>query len=669
MNTIVVKFLGDEYTFPDDLQEFIRILQYFDSFHNDLNPLLLNLMKESEWKDGTENGLEYFKVPMISIANKVIEKLSRYGIYNVTISDLVDNNPGFINLKEAGNNALDSMKKILSNSMSEWLQGYENAQSEANSKVTGMGFSIWTSSLTSALVYSAMESSTIKKQQNRAQQEYQISMRKLHKSTNDRRKNQENDLLVNYYYPAVADSLNRFVNYMMGVYITKLDEKGILDFSSVEKFNMQRSSEILKNLNIVDDKVALLKEAFSYCPYNRDVFAAIIDLNLEDDDFIDTIKVFLLEKSIIDYYEMIIEPFSYPNEIADVLNENKNHIKNLSELKNISEREIYDSITEQYIKCVKEKYRNLGFNISNKNSKILFQDFTDDEIFECDDNQLKTYSELTVEKIVSASSFEALVNICGYSEMISEISPDNGDTEYKSKNEIDNYYISEIYKMLSQELPKEKELRNQKVEDDITQSINDREERYKKNRNLKIQKTVLVITLLILIALPIVINYIIVSHQEKELKKLIRDIVIENYNKNVTDTYISECEITDEFEVHSLLFFYYENNKKLVIPEIEIHSNNPNANDSSINLALFPLFDIPTYKKEVFRNYILIDSQANYRVIQNNSCKRYREANMQSSLSKLYYDPYFENWKIGVYVVYLIIVAVIFNKFRRKLLY
>ena len=223
MTNITVSFLGEEYSFPADLQEFVRILQYFDSFNNELNPLLLNLMKNSEWKDGTENGLEYFKNPMISLANKVIAKLSEYSIYDVTISDLVDNNPGYINLKEIGNNTLDGMKKILSNSITEWIEGYDSAQAKAASKVTGMGFSIWTSSLTSALVYSAMEASTVKKQQTKAQQEYQNEIRKLNTATKNRNKKQENELLINYYYPGVAESFFQFINSMMSVYIEKLD--------------------------------------------------------------------------------------------------------------------------------------------------------------------------------------------------------------------------------------------------------------------------------------------------------------------------------------------------------------------------------------------------------------------------------------------------------------
>ena len=239
MSSINVSFLGEEYYFPSDLIDFIKILRFFDSFHAQLNPLLLRLMEKEDWEDGTERGQQYFKKTMVQQANKVIAKLSSCNIYDITVSDLVDNNPGFIQIIETGNNTLEAMKNILSNTISNWLEGYDNAQNATNSQITGMGFSIWTNSLTSALVYSAMEARTIKQQQTKAQKEYQTYIRKLNQSTNDNKKKQENELLRTYYYPRIAEAFEMFVNYMMTTFIQKLDENGIIYFSSIryETFN------------------------------------------------------------------------------------------------------------------------------------------------------------------------------------------------------------------------------------------------------------------------------------------------------------------------------------------------------------------------------------------------------------------------------------------------
>lgn len=667
MTNITVSFLGEEYSFPADLQEFVRILQYFDSFNNELNPLLLNLMKNSEWKDGTENGLEYFKNPMISLANKVIAKLSEYSIYDVTISDLVDNNPGYINLKEIGNNTLDGMKKILSNSITEWIEGYDSAQAKAASKVTGMGFSIWTSSLTSALVYSAMEASTVKKQQTKAQQEYQNEIKKLNLATNKRSKKQENELLVNYYYPGVADSLYQFISSMMSVYIEKLDCNGFINIESVKEFNMQRSSDLLKNISIIDDKKALLKEAFSYCPFNKDVYITIIDLNYEDEFFTDAVEQFLLKNAIITYYETLIQPIDYPNDISKYIDENQTHIKALAELKGISDKNIYDQITEEYRKTVKEKYRFLDSIISQNNSKLLFEDFTDDEIINCDDDKLKTYSEITVDKIISVSSFDTLVNKCGYTEFINDILPKNNSACFYSKEEIDNYYITEIYKLLSKELAREKDFRKERIDSSIAESINNREKKYKAARKHKIQISAAIIVLSIMIVIPIIINYLLVSFQNKEIEKQILNIVVENYKNNSSDTYIKEYEITDEISVNSISYYKYKKNKSLIIPEIELHTNSSNIDVFSMELVFNELFSIPSYEKKISDKFIVINNQANFRVIQNgNTVRSFKNSSMESSFAKLNYNPYFSKWKVILFVLYLIMLVKYAIKIKRR---
>ena len=320
MADVKLYFLDEEYTVPSELREFVGYLNDFDEIRNEVMSLLTSQMKLQKYTGGADEDFVYFKTPLTKIGQKVIAMLSQKSIFDVTLDDVVYQNPGYIQLHTVCQETIQGMANILLNEMQDWKAGYENAYSSAASNITGSGVSIWTNSLSSALIYSAMEASTLKKQANKADKEYSMAMTLLSKRIDDSQKQQERNLLVNKYYPCAAEALNRFVSELMEFYISKLEQHGIFAYSLIKQYNLQRSTGILDNLGLVADKKGILKQAFICCPYNPDIYKAALDNGLADLRTFETAKYFMQDGILLESVEEYCQQ-NYENrdKIAEVV--------------------------------------------------------------------------------------------------------------------------------------------------------------------------------------------------------------------------------------------------------------------------------------------------------------------------------------------------------------
>ena len=320
MADVKLYFLGEEYTVHSELREFVGYLNDFDEIRNEVMSLLTSQMKLQKYTGGADEDFVYFKTPLTKIGQKVIAMLSQKSIFDVTLDDVVYQNPGYIQLHTVCQETIQGMANILLNAMQDWKAGYENAYSSAASNITGSGVSIWTNSLSSALIYSAMEASTLKKQANKADKEYSMAMTLLSKRIDDSQKQQERNLLVNKYYPCAAEALNRFVSELMEYYIAKLEQHGIFAYSRIKQYNLQRSTGILDNLDLVADKKGILKQAFICCPYNPDIYKAALDNGLADLQTFETAKYFMQDGILLESVEEYCQQ-NYENrdKIAEVV--------------------------------------------------------------------------------------------------------------------------------------------------------------------------------------------------------------------------------------------------------------------------------------------------------------------------------------------------------------
>lgn len=320
MADVKLYFLGEEYTIPSELREFVCYLLQFDKMRNDVMELLTTQMRIEKYTGSADEDFVYFKNPLTKIGQNVIAMLFEKGIFDVTLDEVVYQNSGYIQLHTVCQETAQGMANILLNAMQDWKAGNENAYSSAVSNITGSGVSIWTSSLSSALMYSAMEASTLKKQANKANKEYSMAMTQLNKKIDDSQKQQERNLLINKYYPCAAEALNRYVSELMEFYISKLEQQGIFAYSLIKKYNLKRSTSILDNLDLVADKKGILKQAFICCPYNPDIYKAALDNGLADVSTFETAKYFMQDGILLESVEEYCQQNYYNKEkIAEVV--------------------------------------------------------------------------------------------------------------------------------------------------------------------------------------------------------------------------------------------------------------------------------------------------------------------------------------------------------------
>lgn len=328
MSNHVVYFLGNTYQVPDELRVFVEYLQDFDEIKDEIMSLLTKQMQEQNFSGGADEDFVYFEKPLVKMGEKVITKLSEQGIYNITINDLVYKNKGYIQLKMVCTETFQGMVDILTRSIETFTQGYNDAQENAISQITGSDVAIWTNSVTGAMLYSAIEASTLKKQSDKAVKQYSEAMSKLNYNIDNEKQRQEKMLLANKYYPGVAQSLTLFVSDMFETYIQKLQEQGQFDYSKIEAYNLQRSTDLLKNIVVVKDKHAVLEQAFLYCPYNPDIYQAVIDTGLIDLGTFETAKYFhqseILQHVLVTYcdaHKSDFDKLAVPIKILASMNE------------------------------------------------------------------------------------------------------------------------------------------------------------------------------------------------------------------------------------------------------------------------------------------------------------------------------------------------------------
>lgn len=96
-------------------------------------------------------------------------------------------------------------------------------------------------------------------------------------------------------YEEIAEAFGEYVSELLQIFLLKLDSKGIFDYSKVRMFNIQRSNELLKNLDMVEDKIPVLELSFKSCPYNPDIYAKLLEFGIYDVDSFATAKEFGLE--------------------------------------------------------------------------------------------------------------------------------------------------------------------------------------------------------------------------------------------------------------------------------------------------------------------------------------------------------------------------------------
>ena len=408
MGDIKINFLGNDYIFPEVLGIYVGDLKKFEPYYEKAMELLINQMKEKTYSSGADVDFIYFRKPLKKIVEKIIKDLSNQGVYSISIKELLDDNIGYKKLWNTCNDCFQEMKRIYTNSILEYAQEYQNAYNTATSKITGLDYSILTNSPSALLTYSVLESNAVNKQIKRADKEYRARIKDLNKHNNDEMEQKENALLVNIYYPNIADAITLFVDTLFDRYTGILAANGKYDLSIINSYNIEYSSNLLQNLSLIENKQKVIQQAFEACPYNVKVYCAAIENALFDENILKIATIFQFDKKI----SKLLKKYCISHK--DNYDSIDNAISALSNYNNEDKKHIYIKLYQSDIQNSCNSY-NLLLNICNdKNTLIKWIEKnianTSSKFIKMSDEQINDIVSTYISDSINPDLIERLIN-------------------------------------------------------------------------------------------------------------------------------------------------------------------------------------------------------------------------------------------------------------------
>ena len=256
MGYIRANFLGQEYSIPEDVLVYIDLLDFTETVKTQLLNAFLCKVKDEIRKENTGLlGDEDLAAEIEQQVGRFISKLCDNGIFTQTVSDYLNNNKGYQYFSDVNKAALTKIKSLLMQRLGSLQEGYEDAVQRADSHVTGMGFSVWSSSFVNHAIYAAMEASTINKQQKEASAQYQKEISELCSGLESNYNREKNQYINNDYIPNMEAALTVLAYELLDRYVADMITHQKFDAKALDFINIGRSNDLLKNNNSLNNNM------------------------------------------------------------------------------------------------------------------------------------------------------------------------------------------------------------------------------------------------------------------------------------------------------------------------------------------------------------------------------------------------------------------------------
>ena len=313
MGYLTVNFLNKEHQIPEDVLTYIDLLAFTDSMQKQLSASFVRKLKNEIQRGNTGLlGDEDLSVEIEQQVGKFIAKLCDNGVFTRTIRDYLNNNKGYQYISDVNKVALEKIKSLLMRRLDSLQEGYEDALQRAEAHVTGMGFSIWSGSFVNHAIYAAMEASTINKQEKEATARYQKEIGDLCSKLESDYNRETSQYIYNEYIPNMDAALTVFVYELLDKYVADLIANSKFDRKALDYIDIGRSNDLLKNLTLSNNKVAILENAFVVCPFNIAVYMQAMKYDLLNYDAFQTAKIFKQDHHILSFLNESWGEASFP---------------------------------------------------------------------------------------------------------------------------------------------------------------------------------------------------------------------------------------------------------------------------------------------------------------------------------------------------------------------
>lgn len=550
MKDTTLKFLDEEYSFPPDILTYIDLLDFTDSVKNQLIEDFVRKVANFGMLDDKN-----FINEMEQQVGKFIAKLCDNNIFTRTIVDYLKNNNGYQLYSDVNKAALNKSKSMSINKLDELKEGYDNAISNAESHITGMGFSVWSSSFVNNAIYAAMESSTLKKQREEAERQYKKEMSDLHSRLNSKYSAEESYYIKNIYIPNMETAFTVFAFELLDKYVADLIVHDKFDRKTLEFVDINRSNDLLKNLSITNNKAAILKNAFLACPYNIDVYMKAIEYELLDTESFQTSVVFKQSEKILSFLRNNFGEVLYPEKFTL----NYEYINLYASFTNQSYLNLLNTLTNDYVSRIINEYMQIYEMIDNNElcCKALAVYSIDDIL--SGSHISKHEANRRVKSIVKPEVWSQLIYKCGHKQLFEKIK----NLDINVKDDFDNYLVEKLEYCLENArqslvpiVLKEKQENEAAIE--------------KQKKECKKAKNIYTIIMILLLVIPVLVHIVLVSVWCKNAKSIYSSQIEEGLNEELADnaSLCYKAGLTEQFDVESVS--YYKSRFGYMIAEIHL---------------------------------------------------------------------------------------------------
>lgn len=530
MRYMTVKFLDKDYSIPEDVLTYIDLLDFAENVKQQLVNAFIRKLNAEIRKGNTacldDNDLS---AEIEQQVGRFIAKLCDNGIFNRTINDYLRNNKGYQLFSDVNKAALEKMKSLLIREMDSWQAGFEDALQKKESSVTGMGFSIWSSSFINHAIYAAMEASTVDKQEKAAAVQYQKDMNELRSRLDSQYSKEKSAYVHNTYIPNMEAALTVFAYELLDKYLADLIASNSFDGKTLEFVDIGRSNDLLKNLTLSNNKRAILENAFVACPYNIAVYMQAMKYDLLDYNSFQTAKVFKQSDIILSFLKNNWGEVSFPSKFhLDY------HCIDLWALfTDTTPETILCTRTEQYANGIIKAYERIAEMLSREDlCRSAISGYTEDVIL-AGDAICASKAHSFVDTIVSVSIWNQLVEKCGHSDLLSRIKKNIPETvELITKDDIDRYLVENLTtrfeearaSLIPQIAERREKERRQRIIEEEQRIANEKEISKRKTR-----KTIAIIVAIPLAIISIILLMNLSSHMKQQQEEREAQQRIEEY--------------------------------------------------------------------------------------------------------------------------------------------
>ena len=377
MGYVALKFLGKEFHVSEAVKDFL----HYDQLLNPVRAKTLQMLSQDMKSDATKltfsssttyhlqgRTAAYQKI-MEECADVLVNELFARGVYDVTVNGLLSQIPYIQKLDKL---VEDTMTTVLHEGerYSEMQnRGIEHAYRSAASNITGSGVTIFTSSITTLMLSSAVEYGILSHQAKQADKEYDEAVRAIRRSTIHAIDKMTCEVVIKQFYPSLMQILMDFMNKIMPLFLYELASRGKFDFESMENNSLTKAEQMLTNISRVPNKVEFLQQVFVTCPYYFELYEVCLNHGLLDSETFQSAKYFDLADALVEKM----------NEYIQLNVQNKDKIKPIISIlanhQNVEAVVIWKRVYNKTIKIIENTYKLFKAALTNKQTldKVIRQ--------------------------------------------------------------------------------------------------------------------------------------------------------------------------------------------------------------------------------------------------------------------------------------------------------